>query len=1452
MKTPRILISSLAIAATVLTLAASARAGIYTWSAPVAVTNADTALTQSGTIVGAAVFGYDSKLVTLSGGTNIYFTADGSVASVADAVGFPTSGKTYGALTNSTGNAVFDSVLTQFDYDGGPKTITLNNLVAGQQYAVQLFALDQRSSGTQARHATFQDPADGADISTAFTMGINGYVIGTFTAASTTANIQENLPDGGGNLNALVLRAIGTNIPPQITFQPQPASVYHGLTATLTAGASGTAPLTYQWQKGNVGGSLFTNLANGGRFSGVTSNALTITNLAAGDTADYQVVVTSSYGTATSSPATLTVLSGTPQFVWSAPAPITTADTTLNQTGTVVGAEVFGATEEIVTLTNGSTIDFKIDGSAAQVTGGGNGNYNGAFSGTTSNANFNAVLSQFTYDGGPHVITLYNLFVGQQYSVQLFALDDRIGTASPVLTANYQDPSDNYDASASFAMGDNVYTIGTFTASNTTVSIQQNLPMLGGGGNINAVVIRALGVIVAPTITTQPQSTTIDQGVGTPVKLIAAASGTAPLTYRWQRGAVGSGIFTNVPANARYVGLTSSTLIISNAVVGDTADYQIVVANVAGSITSAPPATLTVNATTPQFVFSLPAAITTADATLAQSGAIVGAEVFGPNPKIVILTNGSVVDFKNDGSVASVTSGGTFTGAFSGNTSNSRFDAVLNQASYESGYPVTDPTKTITLNNLISGQQYAVQLFALDDRSGTGSRSVNYQDPADVGDYSSTFFMPDNVYTIATFTATGSTATLQENLFSSPAGGNLNALVVRRLTGLPLAPVITTQPLTVNIPAGTNAQFTVGVSGTLPITFQWQRATVGGGSFANVSDANASGATTAQLTITNASGGNVADYRVIVSNGSGSVTSSPAATLNVTTPTLTLLHRWSFNETSGTTAHDTIGGADGTLQGSATFTGGGYVNLPNPGSTPQTGNSYVSIPGGLLNSLSAVTVECWVTNNGWNNGNTLVGFSGPIDINGFGVNYINFYTRMYSTISAFEIATTAGDSGLANLGIRVNDNGVLSTIPSHYVYIYDPTISHSITLYTNGVLASSQTGITVPLSSLGTSVGTIGLSVQNQSQAYILPQNGGNKINCPYLNGGVSEVRIYSGVMSSNVVVADKQLGPDQLPPATLVHRWSFNETSGTIAHDTVGGADGTLQGSATFTGGGYVNLPNPGSTPQTGNSYVSIPGGLLNSLSAVTVECWVTNNGWNNGNTLVGFSGPIDINGFGTNYINFYTRMFSSISAFEISTTAGDSGLQSLGSRFNNNSIVSGLPDHYVYVYDPTVSHTIKLYVNGALWGSQSGVSIPLSSLGTAVGTIGLSVQNQSQAYILPQNGGNKNNDCYLNGGVGEVRIYSSVLTSNQIAADYQLGPDNLSQPTTTNKPPVSVSKSGGNLTLSWPVTSGSFYVESSPTLGAGAVWTMVTGKQTVAGLNYQMVLPMASSGSLFFRLHQ
>jgi len=73
-------------------------------------------------------------------------------------------------------------------------------------------------------------------------------------------------------------------------------------------------------------------------------------------------------------------------------------------------------------------------------------------------------------------------------------------------------------------------------------------------------------------------------------------------------------------------------------------------------------------------------------------------------------------------------------------------------------------------------------------------------------------------------------------------------------------------------------------------------------------------------------------------------------------------------------------------------------------------------------------------------------------------------------------------------------------------------------------------------------------------------------------------------------------------PAQTLQNRWSFAETSGTTVSDSVGGQNGTLQGNAALNGTGQVTLDG------ANGSYVSLPGGLVSSLSAVTFEGWAYN----------------------------------------------------------------------------------------------------------------------------------------------------------------------------------------------------------------------------------------------------
>ncbi|MDP9339571.1 MAG: malectin domain-containing carbohydrate-binding protein, partial [Acidobacteriota bacterium] len=90
------------------------------------------------------------------------------------------------------------------------------------------------------------------------------------------------------------------------------------------------------------------------------------------------------------------------------------------------------------------------------------------------------------------------------------------------------------------------------------------------------------------------------------------------------------------------------------------------------------------------------------------------------------------------------------------------------------------------------------------------------------------------------------------------------------------APAITTQPASTTVAAGQKATFSVTAAGSTPLTYQWQR----GGSA--ISGATASTYSTAATS----SADNGAQFRVVVSNSKGSVTSN-TATLTVTSTSAT-------------------------------------------------------------------------------------------------------------------------------------------------------------------------------------------------------------------------------------------------------------------------------------------------------------------------------------------------------------------------------------------------------------------------------------------------------------------------------------------------------------------------------------------------------------------------------------
>ncbi len=126
-------------------------------------------------------------------------------------------------------------------------------------------------------------------------------------------------------------------VAPAITTQPANQRVVVGQTAIFTVAANGTAPLSYQWQKG-------TTPISGATASSYTTPATTLTD----DASTFQVVVSNSAGSVTSSSATLTVAAGT---TMARGVDVTTFKNDLNRSGQ-------NPAESTLTLANVATSTF--------------------------------------------------------------------------------------------------------------------------------------------------------------------------------------------------------------------------------------------------------------------------------------------------------------------------------------------------------------------------------------------------------------------------------------------------------------------------------------------------------------------------------------------------------------------------------------------------------------------------------------------------------------------------------------------------------------------------------------------------------------------------------------------------------------------------------------------------------------------------------------------------------------------------------------------------------------------------------------------------------------------------------------------------------------------------------------------------------------------------------------
>jgi len=320
-----------------------------------------------------------------------------------------------------------------------------------------------------------------------------------------------------------------------------------------------------------------------------------------------------------------------------------------------------------------------------------------------------------------------------------------------------------------------------------------------------------------------------------------------------------------------------------------------------------------------------------------------------------------------------------------------------------------------------------------------------------------------------------------------------------------------------------------------------------------------------------------------------------------------------------------------------------------------------------------------------------------------------------------------------------------------------------------------------------------------------------------YVTGGVT-TNYYTNTTTVNVVLD---------APATLVHRYQFNDANGsTTVADSVGGPawNGIVMSAGTNAvpfAGAFTNSVLYLSTANT--NFIQLPAGILSNYTVVTVEAWASFQASLPANCFFFAFGDTDTNGAGYRYAFCQPRTGA------ISITRSDPGWnpdQPAGSG-GNWSAQTNL--HIVAVFDPPAGYE-ALYTNGVLAAANTAINVQFSEITNVLNLIGRSLYT---------------GDSYYSFNIDEFRIYSGALSPDEVRAAQASGPN---QVLTTNAS-INAVMVGGNLTLSWPVSAAGFVLQSRTNLVSGS-WQMVPSPAAqIVGSQWQITVPN-SGGNMFYRL--
>jgi hypothetical protein len=348
-----------------------------------------------------------------------------------------------------------------------------------------------------------------------------------------------------------------------------------------------------------------------------------------------------------------------------------------------------------------------------------------------------------------------------------------------------------------------------------------------------------------PSITTQPVNQTVTQGQRASFSVVA--NGTGTLAYQWRF------------QSASLTGQTSSTLVINPATTNSAGNYDVVVSNGSGSVTSVV-ATLTVVVS----VVAPTITTTPASQTVAQ----------GQSVSFSVVANGTApLGYQwrlQSANLPGQTSSSLVIGAVTTNNAGVYDVIVSNNVGSITSAPATLTVLVLALAPTIitpPASQTVTQGFGATFTvlaGGTAPLSYYWRKGTTMigGPVGPAFTIAS-----AQLTDAGSYSVIVSN----SAGTVTSSAATLTVQAARLAPFISVAPANQNVLIGSPATFTVTAGGTAPLRYQWW-----------YSGESLAGRNSQTLSLAGVQPANVGTYYVVVANAFGSVT-SPSARLGLIT-----------------------------------------------------------------------------------------------------------------------------------------------------------------------------------------------------------------------------------------------------------------------------------------------------------------------------------------------------------------------------------------------------------------------------------------------------------------------------------------------------------------------------------------------------------------------------------------